>query len=152
MTQIVDSVELASIFGTTRQHIARLVRAGMPVVSKGTGGRGRKHKFDLEQAVRWWFAENFERLELTRQKTRLAAVQADRLAFENRRAAEKLGDLHIVHAFARAHLTRARTRLARLPAEISGGVHPSAAAVAHSVAAELVASACLELTPLDHAQ
>jgi phage terminase Nu1 subunit (DNA packaging protein) len=152
MPTIVDSTQLAQIFNTTRQHIARLVRAGMPVVSRGVGGRGNRHKIDLEAAVRWYFSENFERLEFTRQRTRLAQEQADKIAFENRRAAEKLGDLQIVHRYARDHLARARTRIAQLPNEIGARVDPSAASVARSVAGELVASACLELEPADNAQ
>lgn len=71
----------------------------MPVKAKGTqGGARKKTQISLREAVEWYFAENYERLELDRERTRLAAEQADKVAIEN---AESRGDLARISVIAK---------------------------------------------------
>src|SRR6185503_18773111 len=56
----------------------------MPLLHQGRPGRqGDSTQISLRAAVEWYFAENYERLELDRQRTRLASEQADEQALEN---------------------------------------------------------------------
>jgi phage terminase Nu1 subunit (DNA packaging protein) len=96
LSDIITLQEAAGIFRVTEKAIRDWIVQGMPVQSKGSRGGGKKRDkttLDLREAVEWYFEENFERLELDRQRTRLAAEQAQKIAIENARSIEALGDL-----------------------------------------------------------
>lgn len=111
-----DLEELASLFGVTEKTIRAWIRSGMPVEVAGKRGRGvQKTQVSLRKAVEWYFTENFERLELDRQRTRLAEEQADRLADEKAVRRAELIPLADVAGFYGDHIVRARARLIQIP-------------------------------------
>src|ERR1039458_2175052 len=86
----------AAICRVTPQAVHGWVKAGMPVVRKGARGRSQKTLIDLQKAIEWYFGENYERLELDRQKTRLTSEQADKTAFENAERSRVLVPLSLI--------------------------------------------------------
>lgn len=93
MADLLDVTELAAIFQVAEKTIRDWQAQGMPVAQAGSKGRGKKAKFLLRDAVEWYFDENYERLQLDRERTRLAAEQAQKIAIENARAVASLGSL-----------------------------------------------------------
>lgn len=96
LSTIISLQEAAGIFRVTEKAVRDWIAQGMPVHGKGSRGGGKnrdKTTLDLREAVEWYFDENYERLELDRQRTRLAAEQAQKIAIENAKSEAALGDL-----------------------------------------------------------
>ena len=55
----------------------------MPVVSRGKQGTRKKTRINLEAAVQWYFANNYEKTALERSRTRLANEQAESAKLKN---------------------------------------------------------------------
>lgn len=84
MSENCTTEELAELFGVAEKTIRAWTHAGMPVEVAGKRGRGvHRTMISLRKAVAWYFAENFERLALDRQRTRFAKAQADKTELEN---------------------------------------------------------------------
>jgi phage terminase Nu1 subunit (DNA packaging protein) len=75
--------ETAGLFKVTQKTVRDWIGRGLPTVRLGSQGRGKKTLLNLPDAVRWWFAENFERLELDRARTRQASETANKLSIDN---------------------------------------------------------------------
>jgi phage terminase Nu1 subunit (DNA packaging protein) len=91
--------EFAKLLRVTQKTVLTWIKAGMPVASHGSRGGGKvrnKTQINLQPAIEWYFAENYERLELDRQKTRLTSEQADKTAFENAERSRDLVELSLV--------------------------------------------------------
>lgn len=110
-----DVSALAGIFRVTEKTIRDWTAQGMPVAKAGGKGRGKKALYDLRDAVEWYFDENYERLELDRQRTRLAAEQAQKIAIENAKSEAALGDLDDWTAEAQQFHGEIRAALLALP-------------------------------------
>lgn len=86
-------------------------RRGMPVAKPGRPGHGGAAEYDLAAVVRWYFATNFERLELDRARTRLAHEQAEAKRMDN---AVREGDLAPAHVILQVHAALVREADAKL--------------------------------------
>lgn len=96
LSDIISLQEAAGIFQVTEKALRDWIAQGMPVHSKGSRGGGKKRDkttLDLREAVEWYFEDNYERLQLDRERTRLAAEQAQKIAIENAKAVASLGSL-----------------------------------------------------------
>lgn len=91
----------------------------MPVARQGKQGRGNKTLINLRDAVEWYFAENYERLELDRQRTRHSSEQADKLALENAERRGELGELALWQRELERFLGELRTALLGLPTKVA---------------------------------
>lgn len=102
-----DLDELAGIFRVTEKAVRGWIAAGMPVIERGTqGGDHKKTTLSLRECVEWYFAENFERLELDRARTRLADEQAKKSALENAETRSDLASISVMsQSFADAVVT-----------------------------------------------
>lgn len=93
---ILTAPEFASLLRVTEKTVSLWTKAGMPVANQGTPGRSaNKTLIDLEPAIRWYFEKNHERLELERQRTRLASEQAQKLAIENAVRIGEVGEFNV---------------------------------------------------------
>jgi len=119
MPVIIDQDEFAALFQVTEKAVRDWIAQGMPVEKKGKSGRGHKTTIDLQKAVAWYFSENYERLELDRQRTRHAAEQADKLALENAERRGDLGELSIWQKELEKFLGELRTALLGLPTKVA---------------------------------
>jgi phage terminase Nu1 subunit (DNA packaging protein) len=97
-TALLDVAALAGLFRVTEKTVRDWTAQGMPVAKAGGKGRGKKAMYRLGECVEWYFEENFERLELDRQRTRLAAEQAQKIAIENALRTAAVGELDIWQA------------------------------------------------------
>src|SRR6185295_927346 len=76
----------AALLRVTEKAVRDWIAAGMPVAKQGSRGGGKnrdKTKIDLQAAIGWYFRENYERMELERQRSDLAREQARRVSLEN---------------------------------------------------------------------
>lgn len=138
--------ELAELFSVTEKTVRAWIARGMPVEVAGKRGRNvQKTQISLEKAVRWYFEENFERLELDRQRTRLAEEQADRLADEKAVRRAELIPLADVAGWYGDHVVRARARLIQIPDALGQFCPRDSAAEVTSQARRLVTEALDEL-------
>src|SRR5262249_51277096 len=81
----------------TEPAVYQWIKAGMPVAEKGSrGSKAKATQLDLEACMRWYFSENFERLELERARARLANEQADAAALKNSESRGELVRLPLV--------------------------------------------------------
>lgn len=111
--------EIAEIFSVTTKAVHDWIRAGMPVLEEGSQGAGNEARIDLEAATRWYFRDNFERFELDRQRTSLAAEQARRIAIENAVRAGELGELKLWQEELEKHFGEVRAALLALPTKLA---------------------------------
>ena len=112
MDEVLDLDEIARLFRVTPQAVHKWVASGLPVKVRGTrGGARRKTRISLRQAAEWYFDRNFERLELDRQRTRLAEEQADKLADEKALRRAELIRIADAEDWYHQHVGRARARL-----------------------------------------
>lgn len=95
MANLLETDELAALFRVTPQTIHTWRRVGMPAAEEGGKGAGNSAQYRLLDVVTWYFRERYEALELDRQRTRLAAEQADRLAQENALKRGEIGELDV---------------------------------------------------------
>lgn len=138
--------DIADLFRVTPESIRKWVKAGMPIVRKGKRGRGsNKTELSLKEAVAWYFNENYERLELDRERTRLAREQANKQAYDNAERSGRLGDVVEVAKWYAGHVARAATRLNTIPDAIAQRVDPKTAPVVKAAAREYIQSAVAEL-------
>lgn len=110
----------------------------MPTVTRGKPGQGNESQVELVEAVRWYFSENRERLELDRQRARLAEEMADKHSLEN---AVRRGELGVVAEMAEhygQHIDRAQRRLAQIPQTLGQYCDERNAAIVVNVAARLI--------------
>src|SRR5580698_1821150 len=84
MTFAVTLDDLATICKVTKQTVHGWIAAGMPIVEKGAVGKRKKTTVNLAACMRWYFSENYERLELDRARARLAHSQALASEMKNR--------------------------------------------------------------------
>lgn len=119
MDELLDTDELAALFRVTPQTIHTWKRVGMPAAKEGGKGAGNSAQYRLQDVVTWYFRENYERLELDRQRTRVAAEQADKLAQENALARGELGDLNVWQRELEKILGELRTALLALPTKLA---------------------------------
>lgn len=90
--------EFSALLHVTEKAVRDWIKAGMPVASKGSRGGGAnrdKTQINLKDGIEWYFAENYERLELDRQRTRLASEQAQKLAIENAVRIGEVGEFNV---------------------------------------------------------
>lgn len=76
----------AALLRVTEKAVRDWIAAGMPVANQGSRGGGKnrdKTLIDLQAAIGWYFRENYERMELERQRSDLAREQARKVALEN---------------------------------------------------------------------
>jgi phage terminase Nu1 subunit (DNA packaging protein) len=85
LAETMTITDVACLFRVTEKSILTWIKGGMPVEQRGKHGRGDKHRLNLEKCIKWYFENNFERLELDRSRTRLANEQAERAAIDNAR-------------------------------------------------------------------
>lgn len=111
--------ELAALFRVTEQTIHAWTKAGMKVEVKGSQGRGHASQIKLEDAVEWYFSENFERLELDRERTRLAREQADKTALENAERRKDVVRLSIIEAELADEFSNIRTNMLAIPRKLA---------------------------------
>ncbi len=95
---LLDVSAIAALFRVTEKSVRDWTNAGMPVAKAGGKGRGKKALYKLAECVEWYFDENFERLQLDRERTRLAAEQAQKIAIENAVRSNAVGELDIWQA------------------------------------------------------
>ena len=107
--------EFAEIFGVTEKTVRTWIRDGMPVVKQGAQGAGNESEIDFEAGTRWYFEKNRERLQLDRERTRLASEQADKTALENAQSRGELGVISEMAEFYGLHIDRAHRRLQQIP-------------------------------------
>lgn len=111
-----DLEDIAQLFGVTEKAVRGWIAIGMPIEKRGKRGRGgEKTQISLRAAVEWYFAENFERLELDRQRTRLAEEQADKLALENAERRGELVEISVWQLELESFLSELRAALLALP-------------------------------------
>lgn len=96
MRDALSIAEVAAIFRVTEKTVLAWIGAGMPVLERGTQGRGKRTSISLRAAAIWYFETNYERLELERERTRVAKEQADKLAYENAVRRGNLTELDIM--------------------------------------------------------
>jgi phage terminase Nu1 subunit (DNA packaging protein) len=117
---ICDLDKIARLFRVTEKAVRGWLSAGMPVHQLGTqGGARKKTRIKLEAAVEWYFKENFERLELDRQRSRLSSEQADKAALDNQ---ERRGDLVSLKAIEREYagvFTEIRINALAIPSKLA---------------------------------
>lgn len=114
-----DLEDIAQLFGVTEKAVRDWIGLGMPVEVRGKQGRGEKTQISLRSAVEWYFSENFEKLELDRQRTRLAEEQADKLALENAERRGELVELSIWQLELESFLSELRAALLSLPVKLA---------------------------------
>lgn len=106
-----DLEAIATIFRVTEKAVRGWIGRGMPILKAGRRGRGgAKTQISLRAAAEWYFAENFESLELDRQRTRLAEEQADKLMLENAKTRGEVARIADVVQFVGDHNANARAR------------------------------------------
>ena len=110
-----DVGEVAGIFRVTEKTVRDWTSQGMPVAQAGGKGRGKKARYDLRACVEWYFEDNYERLELDRQRTRLAAEQAQKIAIENAVRTGAVGELDIWQTELEQLLSEIRAALLAMP-------------------------------------
>jgi phage terminase Nu1 subunit (DNA packaging protein) len=109
---------MAGLFSVTEKAVRGWIAAGMPVVKAGTqGGAREKTEMDLEECVRWYFETNHERLELDRQRTRLASEQAQKIAIENALSISGVGELKVWKEELEKLLGEIRSALLAMPSK-----------------------------------
>lgn len=145
MPEIKSTADLATLFCVTPKTVRAWVRAGMPAVVEGKVGAGNESQIDLESAVAWYFQENRERLELDRQRARLAEEMADRHALENAKRRGELGVVSEMAEFYGCHIDRAQRRLAQIPQTLGQYCDERSAATVVGVAARLIDECIREL-------
>lgn len=115
--------DIAQIWGVTEKAVRGWIKQGLPVLKAGTqGGAREKTEIDLEAAARWYFESNLEKLELDRQRARLAEEQADKHALEN---AHRRGELLDVASVAKTWgdlFTAIRAHILALPTKTAAEV------------------------------
>lgn len=137
MTTLTTS-ELAELFQVTPKTVRAWITAGMPTVLAGRRGAGNESRIDLAAAVAWYFQENRERLELDRQRARLAEEMADKHALENAVRRGELGVVAEMAAYYGQHIDRAQRRLAQIPQTLGQYCDDRNAATVVSVAGRLI--------------
>lgn len=144
-TAVLTTGELAELFQVTAKTVRAWIRSGMPTVVAGTRGAGNESQIDLRTAVEWYFAENRERLELDRQRARLAEEMADKHALENAVRRGELGVVSQMAEFYGSHIDRAQRRLAQIPQTLGQYCDERNAAIVVGVAARLIDECIREL-------
>lgn len=122
MSETLDLQEFSQLFQVTEKAVRDWIKAGMPVASKGSRGGGKerdKTQINLRDAVEWYFEENYERLELDRQRTKLASEQAQKFAIENAVRVSELGELKVWQQELEQHYGEIRAALLALPSKLA---------------------------------
>ena len=117
--------EFAGLFAVTTKTVNAWIAAGMPVKVRGVQGRGKRTQIELRAATEWFFAKNFERLELDRARTRLAHEQARKLKLENAQRSTELGERRVWDVEVARYLEGISSDLRRVPAmapQIAGSI------------------------------
>lgn len=146
MTAVVLSTsQLAELFAVTTKSVRAWIRAGMPTLVEGSRGAGNESQIDLLAAVAWYFSENRERLELDRQRARLAEEMADKHSLENAVRRGELGVMADMAEIYGSHIDRAQRRLAQIPQTLGQYCDERSAATVVGVAARLIDECIREL-------
>lgn len=133
---IIDLGQLASILRVTEKAIRGWIAAGMPVLVHGTqGGARNKTMLSFRAAVEWYFSENYERLELDRQRTRLASEQADERALENAVTRGELLDASLIGDGIERALVAFQARMRGLATKLAPRVNPEKPNLARDIIA-----------------
>lgn len=122
MSETLDLQEFSQLFQVTEKAVRDWIKAGMPVASKGSRGGGKdrdKTQINLRDAAEWYFAENYERLELDRQRTRLASEQAQKIAIENAVRISEVGELKLWQQELEKLFGEIRAALLSLPTKLA---------------------------------
>lgn len=113
--ELLTADDLAAVFRVEPNAIHKWTKQGMPSAERGKGGRGNRSRFKLQPCVEWYFQTNFERLELDRQRTRLASEQANKQAMENAVRAGELAEIGEIERAFTAAAMKMRALLLALP-------------------------------------
>lgn len=122
MTGLITVTDSARLFRVTEKTILTWIKAGMPVEQRGSQGGAAgsgKHWLDLEKCVEWYFADNYERLELDRARSRLATVQADKTELENELRRSDVAEISVIGAVIDDLVSNAKMNLLALPRKIA---------------------------------
>lgn len=136
--------EIADLFHVSTKTVRDWAAQGMPVHSQGRRGGGEQRlrtMFDLRAVTEWYFRVNFERLELDRQRARLASEQAQKLHVENAARLAAVGEFEIWQAAVAPLFAAIRAALRAFPARVaprvSGDVNQREACLEAAVTATL---------------
>jgi len=113
------TAQLAMLFRVTEKTVHDWARAAMPCVTQGRKGRGYSAEYELPAVVEWYFARNFERLELDRARTRLANEQADKARLDNDVRRSDLAEISLIAAVVDDLVSNVKTNLLALPRKIA---------------------------------
>jgi phage terminase Nu1 subunit (DNA packaging protein) len=134
---VVGVADLAAVFRVAEKTIWAWVAAGMPILHRGSrGAQGDSAQLSFRACAEWYFAENYERLELTRQQTRVAHEQATKLQMENALREGRMANLDHVAKARALELTNFRARLRAAPSKLAPRVNPENP----NLAADLIAA------------
>ncbi len=115
----ISTAKLADLFGVTRGTIQKWLDKGMPIAKAATQGAHGGHQFDLRACTEWYFAKNFERLELDRARTCLAYEQAEKIRMDNDERAKGLAEMSVIAAVVDDLVLNAKKHLLALPCKIA---------------------------------
>lgn len=133
---VLDLDGIAAIFRVTEKAVRGWVSVGLPILEKGSqGGARNKTRISLRAAVEWYFSENYERLELDRQRTRLAAEQADKQSLENAVTRGELLDASRIGDGVERAMVAFRERLRGLATKLAPRVNPEKPNLARDIIA-----------------
>ncbi len=140
---IYDLDQLGKFFHVTEKTIREWVDGGMPVVSHGKQGTRKKTRIDLEAAIEWYFANNYEKVELERSRTRLANEQAESAKIKNEQQRGDTVSLRSVVRQVSLALSTVRTNVLAVPTKLAPILeHRPAAEIKAELEREILA--CLE--------
>lgn len=143
---LLDLHEIAAIFCVTEKAVRGWIAVGLPVYQRGTQGGARKRtRISLRVAAEWYFRENFERLELDRERTRVAREQADSTALDNAERRKEIGVLTEMAEFYGQHIDRAQRRLQQIPQSLGQYCDDKTRPVVTAAAARLIDECVREL-------
>src|SRR6185436_17054686 len=95
--------------------------------------------------VRWYFEVNRERLELDRQRARLAEEQADKCALDNAIRRGEVGSVAEMAEYYGQNIDRAQRRLQQIPQALGQYVDERSAGTVIAAAARLIDECIAEL-------
>jgi phage terminase Nu1 subunit (DNA packaging protein) len=140
--------ELAALMRVAVATVQAWIKAGMPVARQGKAGGGKvrsKTLLQLRSAVSWYFAENFERAELERAKTRLASAQAQRTEQEMALRAGDVIDAEVALAWIEDMALTVKSRLAQIPDAVANQVDIRQSPAVAAAVRKLIDEALAEL-------
>ena len=137
------TTDIARLFAVRRETVQKWIALGMPVSRMGAAGDHAGHRLDLKKCVAWYFARNFERLELDRARTRLANEQADKTRMENDLRKGDLAEISVIGQVVEDLAENAKTNLLALAGKIAPELEGMNGRQ-REVAIELAVRECLE--------